>query len=345
MATHLPRDSSTAPRVVRWGIIGLGQISRDWIAPAILACPDSELVACCGRFPDGARAFAARFGHPTVHDTFDALAADPAVDAIYVATPNDLHHAPVLAAARHGKHVLCEKPFALTLADAQDMVAACEAAGVILRIAHQIRLEPALQRVREVVASGVLGDLRCVSFERTAPTNQPGAWRKEAHQGGTLFDVAVHQLDLVTWTTGLAITEVVAFTHPDRRAGLPDETVSITGRLGPRCVANIRASRELPHGKNDLIIEGTQGMLSTSALRWVDEFSVQVKTGAGLQETRYTPVPTYRREVEAFNGEVRGERSLLPDGKQGIAMVHLVCAILDSIQSGRITPVSGPAPR
>lgn len=341
MTSQLNHTPSSSDKNVRWGIIGLGQIAVDWIAPAILDCPNSELVACCGRRPDASRAFAERFGVASVHHSFESLAADPLVDAIYIATPNDLHHAPVLAAARHRKHVLCEKPFALSIDHALEMASACDAAGVILRIAHQIRLEPALQRVLEVVRSGVLGDLRCVTFERTAPTNQPGAWRRQAHQGGTLFDVAVHQLDLVTWTTGLSMTEVIAFTHPDRRAGLPDETVSITGRLGERCVANIRASRELPYGKNDLIIEGTRGMLSTSALRWVDEFSVQVKDASGVSEMRFKPVTTYRREVEVFADEVRGRRSFLPDGSEGVAMVRLVAAILESIQTGQIVRVAG----
>lgn len=322
-----------ANQEVRWGIIGLGAITIDSIAPAIADTPGSRLVACCGRTPEDTRAFAQRFGVPGVHHDFDALAADPQVDAIYVATPNALHRDPVVAAARHGKHVLCEKPFAMTVADAQAMVDACTKAGVILRIAHQIRLEPALQRVREVIASGQLGELRSVAFERTAPLNQAGQWRKDPRQGGILFDVAVHQLDLVQWTTGLGIEEVIAFSRPDRRAGHPDETISILGRLGADCNVNIRASRELPHARNDLVVEGTRGMLSTSALRWVDEFVVQVKDASGTTETRYVPTATYRREVEVFADELRGRRSLLPAGEDGVAMVRIVEAILRSIDT------------
>ncbi len=320
-------------RQVRWGIIGLGAITVDSIAPAIADCPGSRLVACCGRTPEDTRAFAQRFAVPGIHDSFDALAADPQVDCVYVATPNALHHEPVIAAARRGKHVLCEKPFAMQVEDAQAMVDACAKAGVILRVAHQIRLEPALQRVRAIIASGQIGELRSIAFERTAPLDQTGEWRKDARQGGILFDVAVHQLDLVQWTTGLAIEEVIAFTQPDRRAGKPDETVSILGRLGTSCNVNIRASRELPYARNDLVVEGKLGMISTSALRWVDEFVVQVKDRNGTTEDRYVPTATYRREVEVFADELRGKPSLLPTGEEGLAMVRLQQAILRSVGS------------
>jgi 1,5-anhydro-D-fructose reductase (1,5-anhydro-D-mannitol-forming) len=318
---------------VRWGIVGLGAITIDSIAPAIADCPGSRLVACCGRTPEDTRAFAARFAVPGIHDSFDALAADPQVDCVYVATPNALHTAPVIAAARHRKHVLCEKPFAMEVEHAQAMVDACSAAGVVLRVAHQIRLEPALQRVRAIVQSGQLGELRSVAFERTAPLDQTGEWRMDPSQGGILFDVAVHLLDLVQWTTGLRIEEVIAFTQPDRRAGRPDETVSILGRMGGGCNVNIRASRELPFARNDLVMEGTRGMISTSALRWVDEYVVQVRDRNGVSEDRYVPTATYRREVEAFADELRGQPSLLPAGEEGVAMVRLQQAILRSIAS------------
>jgi len=326
-------------KAVRWGIVGLGAIVVDSIAPAIAAIPDAELVACCGRTPEDTRAFAERFGVAGRYDSPEALAADPTVDAVYVATPNAFHHGPVIAAARGGKHVLCEKPFALSTGLAQQMVDACRKADVILRVAHQIRLEPALQRVREVIRSGVLGRLRSIQFERTAPLDQAGDWRKDPSQGGILFDVAVHLLDLVQWTSGRSIAEVVTLTHPDRRAGHPDDTISILGRMDDGCHVALRASRELPFGRNDLVVEGTQGMLSTSGLRWVDEFVVEVKDASGTRSDRFVPTPTYRREIEVFGAELRGERSLLPDGEEGVAMVRVIEAILASAQSRRVEPV------
>jgi predicted dehydrogenase len=241
----------------------------------------------------------------------------------------------VLAAARARKHVLCEKPLAMSVADAREMARACADAGVILRIAFQIRLEGMLHRVREIVASGELGSVRSIAFERTAPLTQRGEWRHDPSQGGILFDVATHLLDLIPWLTGLRYREVSAFSHPDRRDGKPDDTIAILARLGDACTATVRASREVPFAKNDLVIEGTKGMLATSAIRWVDEYQLQVKTSAGVREERFTPTRIYHREVEAMEAELQGKRSLLPDAGEAIYMIEVADAIIESIKTRR----------
>ena len=320
---------------LRWGIVGLGGIVVDSIAPAIIDSSHSRLTACAGSSVEKARAFAERFGVKNVCHSHEDLAAHPEVDAVYVATPNALHHAAVLAAAHANKHVLCEKPFALSPAHGRDMIEACGRAGVVLRIAHQIRLETIIQRVREVVLSGALGDLRSITFERIAPVHQPGGWRKDPRQGGVLFDVAVHLLDLVVWISGMRFSEVSAFSHPDRRDHLPDDTIAILGRLGDRCNVVIRASREIPYARNDLTIEGTKGMLATSALRWEDEYVLQITDASGVTDQRFAAVRTYQKEIEAFAGEVRGERSVLPAGADGLYLITLVESIIDSINSRR----------
>ena len=324
------------PAAIRWGIVGLGGIVVNSIAPAIINSPGSRLTACLGSSFDKTRAFAEKFGVMHACRDHGELAADPEVDVIYVATPNALHRDPVLSAAREGKHVLCEKPFALSAADGSEMLAACRKAGVILRIAHQLRLEPVLQRVRAVVLSGALGDLRSIAFERIAPVNQPGGWRQDPRQGGIVFDVAVHLLDLVLWSTGFKFTEVAALSHPDRREGKPDDSIAILGRLGADCNVVIRASREIPFARNDLIIEGSKAMLSTSALRWADEYLLQIRSASGLVEERFPAVPAYQKEIEAFEAEVRGERSLLPSGEEGLEMIGLLGAILESIEARRM---------
>jgi predicted dehydrogenase len=310
------------------------------VAPAIIASPRSHLAACAGRDPKKTTEIARRLGAERSYNDHEALVRDPAVDVVYIATPNALHTDAVIAAAHAGKHVLCEKPFAMSVKDARAMEDACRKAGVILRVAFQIRLEKMLQRAREVIASGVLGELRSITFERTASLTQTGAWRNDPQQGGAIFDVATHLLDLVPWLTGLRYREVCAFSNPDRRDGKADDTIAILARLGESCHAVIRASREIPYAKNDLVVEGTKGMLSTSAVRWVDEYWLQVKDASGVREERFTPTPTYRREVEAMEAELRGERSVLPDAEEGIYMIELADAIFESIDTRRAVPMS-----
>ena len=324
-----------SPPKVRWGVIGLGRIVDQWIAPAMSASPGSELVACVGSSIEKGRAFAAQHQGVSAHETAEALAADPSVDAIYVATPNALHGEPVFAAARHRKHVLCEKPLSIDPHEARQMVAACRNAGVVLRVAHQIRLEPVIQRLRAVVASGELGELRAISLERNGPiSTQRAPWRLEVKQGGALFDMAVHLLDLVQWVSGLPYREVSALSHPDRRSGVPDETITILAGLGDACQAVVRATREMPCVRNDFVLQGTRGMASTSALRWTDRHVLTITMPQGTREEVFTAAPSaYRLEIDAFERALRGEQTDLPTGDEGIGMVDLTCAITQAIDT------------
>jgi 1,5-anhydro-D-fructose reductase (1,5-anhydro-D-mannitol-forming) len=332
------QQSETA---VGWGLIGLGDVVVQQIAPAIVNSTHSKLVACVGSTPEKTRAFAQEFGPARCHRNIEELAADPGVEAIFVATPNAEHHPMVMAAARARKHVLCEKPLALSAAHGREMVAACRDAGVVFRVAFQIRLEEILSRVRAIIESGALGELRSVMFERIAPLRQHGAWRDDPRQGGVLFDVAVHLLDLVPWLTGLDIREVSAYSHPDRRLGRADDTVAILGALGADCHVVVRASREIACAANDLRVQGTKGMLTTTALRWADEHVLRIQTEAGTVEERFAPTATYRRQIEAFAREVRGGGGALASGDDGVRAIRLASAVLQSIQSRRsvATPV------
>jgi 1,5-anhydro-D-fructose reductase (1,5-anhydro-D-mannitol-forming) len=316
-------------------VIGLGGVVVQQIAPAIVNSSHSTLVGCAGSTPEKTRAFAQQFGVKSCYRGIEELAAASDVEAIFIATPNADHHPMVLAAARAGKHVLCEKPLALSIGHGREMVAACHAAGVILRVAFQIRLEEILGRVREILRSGALGELRSVLFERIAPLRQHGAWRDDPRQGGVLFDVAVHLFDQVEWLTDLKVREVSAYSHPDRRSGVADDTVAILGMLGADCHVVVRASREIAYAENDLRVQGTKGMLATSALRWADEHVLRIKTAAGAVEERFAPTAIYQREIEAFAHEVRGGAGVLASGADGVRAIEVASAVLESIQSRR----------
>jgi 1,5-anhydro-D-fructose reductase (1,5-anhydro-D-mannitol-forming) len=334
---------SGAQTPVRWGIVGLGWVAADFVAPAMVKSSGSRLAACLGSSPEKGRVFAERFGVERVHSDLEALMHDPGVDAVYIALPNALHHAAVLAAARGRKHVLCEKPFAMSVAHAREMVAACHDAGVILRIPHQLRLEAALMRARGIVRSGRLGRLAALSLERASGLGARTSWRQDFAQSGVIFDVGVHLLDLIPWVSGQRFVEVTAFTHPDRRQREPDDTVTVLGRLADGCHALARATREVESAENKLIIEGSEATLVTSALRFASEHVVRVRDRAGMTEERFPASPAYELEVLAFEGELRGERSLLPDGQDSVRTVAVTQAVLQAIDERRSLAVPAMA--
>lgn len=328
-------------RPLRWGIVGLGWVANDFMAPAIRKSPGSEIAACLGSGPEKTAAFANKFNVPRQHADLANLLTDPDIDVVYIALPNVMHHAAVLAAARAGKHILCEKPFAMTHAEAREMVRACADAKVLLRIAHQIRLDPAVSRAREIVHSGRLGRIAEISLERASALGGRVSWRQDVRQSGVMFDVGVHLLDLVQFVSGQRFVEVSAFTHPDRREGKPDDTMTVLGRLEGDCHALAKATREVGSAENNLVIEGADATLITSPLRFAKEHIVRVRDKNGTTEEKFTVPSAYDLQVQAFEAEVRGERSLLPDGDEAAYIVAVTQAVLQSIDERRIVKVAG----
>jgi len=331
--------SSETLAPVRWGIIGTGWVASDFVVPAMVKNDSSQLTACLGSSVEKGQAFAERFGVERVHGDLTAIMHDPDVDAVYIALPNAMHYEAVLEAARGGKHILCEKPFAMSVAHAREMVEACRDAGVILRLAHQIRLDAAVGRARDFVRSGRLGRLAAISLERASGLAVRTPWREDVSQSGVIFDVGVHLLDLIQWVSGQQFAEVSAFTHPDRRLGQPDDTVTVLGRLDGNCHAVARATREVARAENNLIIEGSEATLVTSGLRFASEHIVRVRDDTGTTEERFAASPAYDWEVLAFEGELRGERSPLPDGQDSLQMVAVTQAVLQAIEARRVVAV------
>ncbi|MBM3372647.1 MAG: Gfo/Idh/MocA family oxidoreductase, partial [Betaproteobacteria bacterium] len=295
---------TTARKPLRWGIIGTGWVASDYVTPGIIKSPGSQLSACLGSSPEKSRAFAEKFRVPHAHDDLAGLLANPEVDAVYIALPNAMHHAAVLAAARAGKHILCEKPFAMKVAEAHEMVEACSKAGVVLRIAHQIRLDAAVVRAREIVRSGRLGRLAEVSLERASGLGTRLSWRNDFSQSGVMYDVGVHPLDLIQYVTGQRFVEVAAFTHPDRHAGKPDDTMTVLGRLEGDCHALARATREVGNAENNLIVEGAEATLVTSPLRFAKEHVITIRDAWGsIEQERFAVSPAYDLQVTAFEAD------------------------------------------
>jgi len=325
---------------LRWGVVGLGWAATDYVVPGIVKSPGSQLAACLGSTPEKSRAFAEKFGATRAHENLDGLLKDPDVDAVYIALPNAMHHAAVLAAARAGKHILCEKPFAIKTEHAREMVQACRDAKVVLRIAHQIRLDTAIVRAREIVQSGRLGRLAEISLERASAIGSRVSWRQDFEQSGVMFDVGVHLLDLIQYVSGQRFVEVSAFTHPDRRQKLSDDTMTVLGRLEGDCHALARATREVASAENNLIIEGDKATLITSALRFAKEHVITVRDPKGAVEERFPASLAYELQVQAFESDVRGIRSLLPDGEDSLYTVAVTNAVLESINERRIVSVT-----
>ncbi|MEK6236527.1 MAG: Gfo/Idh/MocA family oxidoreductase [Planctomycetales bacterium] len=187
---------------VRWGIVGCGDVVRKRVARAIIDDPNSELVAACRRDQEQLREFSEQFAVPRSYATCDELLADAEVDAVYIATPVNQHRPQTVAAAKAGKHVLIEKPMALTADECREMIAVCKTQGVKLGTAYYRRFYPVVQRMKELMDSGEIGKPISVTAITAIPfAMQPGDegyWRVVPEQGGggALMDVGSHRLNL-----------------------------------------------------------------------------------------------------------------------------------------------------
>lgn len=188
---------------VRWGLIGCGDISRKRVAPALRDSPLCELVAVSRARAELAESFAREFGVPRWSSDWHDFLMDYEIDAIYVATPVHLHAEQTIAAAERGKHVLCEKPMALSVADCDRMIAACRGNDVKLGIAYYRHFYPVVRRVKELVNSGELGVpvvAQINAFEWfDVAASDPRAWliRRELSGGGPMFDFGCHRIEVL----------------------------------------------------------------------------------------------------------------------------------------------------
>ena len=183
--------------VVRWGILSTANIGVRKVIPAISKAERCEVVAIASRDGERAARAADELGIPRAHDGYEALLSDPEVDAVYIPLPNSQHAAWTIAAARAGKHVLCEKPLAMTAAEAEEMVRACATEGVLLMEAFMYRLHPSWEAVRELVASGRIGRLRAVQSWFSYFNDDPNDIRNVAELGGgALYDIGCYSINL-----------------------------------------------------------------------------------------------------------------------------------------------------
>jgi predicted dehydrogenase len=182
---------------LRWGILSTASIATEKAIPGMLRAARCEVVAIGSRDEARAAAVAERHGIPRVHGSYETLLADPDVDAVYIPLPNHLHAEWTIAAARAGKHVLCEKPLALNPADAERMIEVCRAEGVALMEAFMYRLHPSWVAVRELVASGRIGRLVAVNSWFSYFNDDPANIRNiAAYGGGALLDIGCYSVNL-----------------------------------------------------------------------------------------------------------------------------------------------------
>lgn len=242
-------NAQTPEKKTGYAVIGLGRIAGRFM-PAVLSTTNSRITGLVSGHPDKASRIAAQYGVPAAsiynYENFDEIAHNPAIDAVYVALPNSMHAEFTIRAAKAGKHVLCEKPMSTTVADAEQMIAACKAANVKLMIAYRCHYEPTNLRAIQLIRDGSLGQVQAIE-SALGFNSSPGEWRlnKKLAGGGPLVDVGIYSLNACRYLTGEEPENIAAFASVidhDGRFDEVEENLSWTMRFPSGIVASCTTS-------------------------------------------------------------------------------------------------------
>jgi predicted dehydrogenase len=289
---------------VRWGILGAARFAREFMGPALALAPGGQVVALATADAAKAAPFRAFAPGLRVHASYDALLADAGVDAVYIPLPNHLHVAWSLKAIQAGKHVLCEKPMALQAADFDRLIAARDAAGVVVAEAFMIVHHPQWQRVRQLLADHAIGTLWRIDGAFSYDNRDPANIRNQAAAGGGgLRDIGVYLLGGARFATGLEPTEVQARIRWD---GGVDVYAALSARFGSVDYAAFTSTRM--HPRQEICFHGDAGVLRLPVpfnARVFGEARLELLRGMETITERWPAANHYELQAAAFNRSVR----------------------------------------
>lgn len=307
---------------VNWGVLGVANIAVSKVIPAMQGSASSPIRAIASRDIDRAERAAAELGIDTAYGSYEALLAAPDIEAVYIPLPNHLHLEWAKAAAAAGKHVLCEKPLAMTSAQAREMVDATNAAGVLLMEAFMYRLHPLWTKTKALVEGGAIGDLRSVQVAFSYFNDDPDNIRNIPEVGGgALYDIGCYAVNAARFVFGSEPKGVKGFIRRDQNLGTDVVTSAILdfeeGQASFVCSTQMESNQRVD-------IYGTTGRIVVeipfnippdlpSRLLLISGGDPPVSPGIEVHEV--PPENPYAAQADAFSAAIRsGSPAPIPPG-------------------------------
>ncbi|MDD6309045.1 MAG: Gfo/Idh/MocA family oxidoreductase [Clostridia bacterium] len=308
---------------IRWGVIGCGGIARRRTIPGLCHAENAELIAVMDTNAAFAEEVKTEFGAKYAFSDLESLLQVEEIDAVYIATPVFCHKEQAMAAARAGKHVLLEKPMGITSAEAEEIKASCDTAGVRLSIGLMMRFHAYHEEIKRLLAEKAIGDIVSIraQFACWYP-DMEGVWRqnKALSGGGALVDLGVHCIDLIQYVTGLRPVEVAAFADTQTFHYNVDDSTALMMRMENGAMAYVESNFNIPDdavtGKIEIYGTGgsivADGTLAQEEVGTVRMFKSNMtdydaaQTRSGIKASNIT-VPTgnmYTKEVERFGAAI-----------------------------------------
>ncbi len=332
---------------VRWGVVGLGYIAQVAVLPAFRHAANAELAALVSDDPSKLKMLGRRYGVPlrVPYAEYESLLESGRVDAVYIAVPNNLHRDFAVAAARHGVHVLCEKPMAVTEEECRAMLDAAERGGVRLMVAYRLHFEEANLEAGRIVRSGEIGEPRLFTSLFTTRVDDAGNIRlKAASGGGTLYDIGIYCINAARSLFRAEPSEVVAFSASgdDARFQDVDEMTGAVlrfpgGRLASFTTSFAAADRSI------YTVAGTEGSLDVEpAYAYAKAISHRLTVAGKTRRRTFRKRDQFGPEIVYFSSCIQEGRAPEPSGAEGLADVRVIEALYRSAETRR--PVNLPPP-
>jgi predicted dehydrogenase len=330
---------------VRWGVLGVANIAVKTVIPAMQKSKLARVTAIASRDKSKARAAADRLGIPRAYGSYEELLDDPEVEAIYNPLPNHLHVPWSIRAAEHGKHVLCEKPIALSASEARDLLAARDKTGVLIGEAFMVRTHPQWHKVKELITEGRIGELRLVTGHFSYYRRDPNDIRSRPEWGGgALMDIGCYPIAISRWLFEAEPVEVMSLIERDPDMQVDRMTSAMlrfeTGQATFSCGGQL-----VPY--QTMQIFGTAGRIAVEipfnapsdgdCRIFVDDGRDLV--GGGIETITFPPIDQYSLQADRFSEAVRGVGKIPVPLESAIGNMAVIDALFRSAETREWQPV------
>ena len=318
-------------------MLGCSGIGKSRTIPGLLACENAELYAIAGRNEEKLKVYAEPFAPKKLYTDYQALLDDENVDAVYLPLPNGIHMEWVKKAAAAGKHILCEKPMALTEEQVREMFAAAKKHGVLLEEAYAYRHAQLVQKVKEIVDSGAIGRIRYLeSKHSTFDTNRSGIRYQKGNGGGAVYDVTCYNVSLASYLFGKDPEDMSVYCGFDKETGV-DVSDAVMLRYEEGVTAMLYAGLDA-YRRGCYSILGETGRIDVDhKFNSSGVCHIRVSTGARPQGAEYVDETTteytiwvddnYKKEIELFSDAVLNGSALTVSEEESLRTARVCDAI------------------
>ncbi len=322
-----------------WGLVGASTIASQFMINAIRAQAGHDVVSVLSGDADRGAEFAAAHGIDTAPTDLAALLADDRVDCVYISTTNEKHRDQCLAAIAAGKHVLCEKPLALTLADAHQMVAAARDAGVVMGTNHHLRNAGSHQAIQRLIDEGAVGEVLSLRIFHAVhlPPNLQG-WRIDnpAAGGGVILDIVVHDADTTRFHLGEDPASVVAIEQAKGMGRGVEDSVMSVWQMPSGAMVQTHESFTHAHAGTGIEVHGTAGTIrGRNVMTQKPVGEVILTTAEGERSVPFSDHDLYVHALSKFAAAIAGNGEPAATGLDGIKSLAVALAVKQAATSGR----------